>query len=168
MFVLGEFLDKKCNFNLNYKIRTFLNNLTQWPYYFKDGIRNLILWFPLIWKDQQWDRNYLYKIMIFKLRLMQDFFESNKTNVADADKLAEQIEDAKHALIRIEKDDYMLPEYRRIINCEYYIENKHTFKQTAEYNKLIKENMKFEQKSFEEDFKIFCDIFKNHSLGWWD
>jgi hypothetical protein len=39
-------------------------------YYHTDlirGIRNLIVWFPVIWKDRNWDSDYIYKILQFKL-----------------------------------------------------------------------------------------------------
>ena len=39
-------------------------------YYHKDlyyGIRNLIKWFPIIWKDRDWDSSYIYKVLQFKL-----------------------------------------------------------------------------------------------------
>lgn len=39
-------------------------------YYHKNfiwGIKNLIKWFPVIWRDRDWDFNYIYKILQFKL-----------------------------------------------------------------------------------------------------
>jgi len=39
-------------------------------YYHKDlyyGVRNLIKWFPVIWKDRDWDFSYIYKVLQFKL-----------------------------------------------------------------------------------------------------
>lgn len=34
------------------------------------GIRNLIAWFPLVWRDRDWDWVFLARIMEFKLRRM--------------------------------------------------------------------------------------------------
>lgn len=34
---------------------------------FYTGIRNLIKWFPVIWKDRDWDHHYIYHILDFKL-----------------------------------------------------------------------------------------------------
>ncbi len=38
----------------------------------KYGIKNLITWFPIIWKDRDWDHWYLYKILRFKLIQMEN------------------------------------------------------------------------------------------------
>ena len=32
-----------------------------------DGIINLIKWFPIIWKDRNWDHHYIFEILKFKL-----------------------------------------------------------------------------------------------------
>jgi hypothetical protein len=41
-------------------------------YYHKDlyrGIKNLIQWFPVIWKDRDWDSYYIFQILEHKLKL---------------------------------------------------------------------------------------------------
>ena len=46
------------------------------------GTRNLIRWFPIIWGDRNWDWEYLARIMIFKLRMMEkDMLSENKVTV---------------------------------------------------------------------------------------
>ena len=35
--------------------------------YFKQGIKNLIYWFPVIWKDRDWDSHYIFEILQHKL-----------------------------------------------------------------------------------------------------
>ena len=35
---------------------------------FKRSITNLIVWFPLIWKDRHWDDMYIFDILQFKLK----------------------------------------------------------------------------------------------------
>lgn len=34
------------------------------------GVKNLIAWFPVIWKDRDWDRSFLLRILQFKLKRM--------------------------------------------------------------------------------------------------
>jgi hypothetical protein len=44
-------------------------------YYHKDfinGIKNLIKWFPIIWRDRDWDPQYIYTILQHKLELQSD------------------------------------------------------------------------------------------------
>jgi hypothetical protein len=35
--------------------------------YAKQGIKNLIYWFPIIWKDRNWDDHYIFEILQHKL-----------------------------------------------------------------------------------------------------
>jgi hypothetical protein len=36
-------------------------------------IRNLIRWFPIIWKDQDWDDHYIWEILKFKLKNQAEY-----------------------------------------------------------------------------------------------
>lgn len=33
------------------------------------GVKNLVRWFPIIWKDRGWDHSYIYTVLAFKLKL---------------------------------------------------------------------------------------------------
>jgi len=48
---------------------------------FCTGIKNLIAWFPVIWKDRQWDYMYLLRIINKKLELMLKDFETDPENL---------------------------------------------------------------------------------------
>lgn len=37
------------------------------------SIRNLIRWFPIIWKDRDWDTFFIYEILKFKLKNQADY-----------------------------------------------------------------------------------------------
>jgi hypothetical protein len=36
--------------------------------YFIQGVKNIAYWFPVIWKDRDWDGHYIYEVMKHKLR----------------------------------------------------------------------------------------------------
>lgn len=36
------------------------------------SIKNLIVWFPVIWKDRQWDSWYIEELLLKKITLMRD------------------------------------------------------------------------------------------------
>ena len=36
--------------------------------YFKQGVKNIIYWFPVIWKDRNWDDHYIFDILKHKLK----------------------------------------------------------------------------------------------------
>jgi hypothetical protein len=70
-------------------------------YSITQGISNLIKWFPLIWKDRDFDQGYLYDMLYFKLNNMQKFFESGNTYSADAEEYGKQIKECRDLLYRI-------------------------------------------------------------------
>ena len=37
------------------------------------NIRNLIRWFPIIWKDRDWDHSFIYEILKFKLKNQAEY-----------------------------------------------------------------------------------------------
>ena len=41
--------------------------------YFKQGIKNLIYWFPVIWKDRNWDDHYIFDILKHKLKAQANY-----------------------------------------------------------------------------------------------
>ena len=51
--------------------RLVLIDIPDWPRKFKFGIKNLRVWFGIIWDDRNWDQVYLWKILLKKLQLME-------------------------------------------------------------------------------------------------
>ena len=50
--------------------------------YFKNSIKNLIKWFPIIWQDRDWDHGYVEDMLLFKLNNMyKRFSDPNATYV---------------------------------------------------------------------------------------
>jgi hypothetical protein len=41
--------------------------------YFIQGVKNIIYWFPIIWKDRNWDGHYIYEIMKHKLKAQANY-----------------------------------------------------------------------------------------------
>lgn len=74
------------------------------------GIRNLITYAPLIWRDRDWDHSYLLEMLIFKLRHMEAAFASDAAWTQDADEIAAQIKLCHEALARAWEDDYRADE----------------------------------------------------------
>jgi hypothetical protein len=57
-------------------------------------MKNVLRWLPTIWKDRDWDNSYITEILIKKLELTRDFYLSGKAYSAEADKIAEEIQEA--------------------------------------------------------------------------
>jgi len=65
------------------KIKDFLRNI-------KQGISNLINWFPIVWKDRQWDHTFIYKVLRHKLHMTEQYIRHygiHVNNEKDADKI---------------------------------------------------------------------------------
>ena len=50
---------------------------------FKEGIENLWMWFPIIWKDRQFDYAYLERMLLYKMELMYDRFSDPDETMVD-------------------------------------------------------------------------------------
>ena len=45
--------------------------------YFKNGVKNLWYWLPIIWRDRNWDGHYIYEIMKHKLKAQANYIGTN-------------------------------------------------------------------------------------------
>ena len=45
--------------------------------YLKQGIKNVIYWFPIIWKDRNWDGHYIFEVLKHKLKAQAKYIGNN-------------------------------------------------------------------------------------------
>lgn len=69
------------------------------------GVRNLISWFPIIWKDRNWDYWFIYVILRHKLHLMEQNIRRYGHHTT-SDKDADKIKVCVLLLDRLINDDY--------------------------------------------------------------
>lgn len=81
----------------------WLYNMRSFPRDVKLGIRNLIIWLPIIWRDRDWDWQFLSEIMQFKLRNMSRFFRALGCTEDSEDRAEEMMEVWGH--LRALEDD---------------------------------------------------------------
>ena len=67
---------------------------------------NFIRWLPFVWRDAQYDYDFLLVLLREKLRRMEVFFRSDHTHILHALERAEEIHTALAALDRILRRDY--------------------------------------------------------------
>jgi hypothetical protein len=48
---------------------------------FRTSIKNLIYWFPVIWKDRNWDSHYIFEIMIHKLKAQSKYIGGRDNHI---------------------------------------------------------------------------------------
>jgi len=103
------------------------NKISTWWYrdgrymhkHFVKGVKNLWRWFPVIWKDRDWDQYYIYTILAKKLEFQAKY-------IGDTDLHTKAKRDAERMrlvvrLIRLHQEDFY--------DCEYmdYETTKHWF-----------------------------------------
>lgn len=81
------------------------------------GIKNLIKWFPVIWKDRDWDDHYIFEVLKFKLNKQADYI-GGRGNHLNAKRDAE-IMRLVNKLIELHQDEFYAMEYMDYHNTEY-------------------------------------------------
>jgi hypothetical protein len=88
-----------------------MNRFFRWlkdqPRNIKYGVKNIIDYFPIIWKDRDWDHYYLYRLLRYKLERMEKLQREHGHHV-DHIKTADEIKVCKLLLDRLIKDDYLM------------------------------------------------------------
>ena len=126
---------------IKYNMRSFIR-----------GIKNLWRWFPVIWKDRDYDHVFTYDVLIKKLEFQRDFFLSKDASVSNAKDTAKEIQTAIDKLKRT-MDPYEF--YEKPV-----FENK--------WDHLSKEIILDIDRKYTEDKKeAFIYLAKNIDK-WWD
>ncbi|ODA08268.1 hypothetical protein [Paenibacillus polymyxa] len=134
----------------------------------RDGVSNLIKWFPIIWNDRDFDQAYLYKIIHRKLENMEEFFESKHTFSVEAPQVAKEIQEAREKLGRVITDEHHC---QVDINTEEFMNvNSGRFevdRENPRYIEWMTATDKAEEKTT-EDLRDSLRIIGEKSQGWWD
>ena len=91
-----------------------------YPSRIKDGVSNLIKWFPIIWRDRDYDSHYLLEIMKFKINQMSKLQESlnlhsdSKRNVEIMNTILRLLDKVQEEHYRHEYYDYLETRYKFI------------------------------------------------------
>ena len=112
------------------------------------GIKNMIVWLPIIWNDRDFDYSYLLKIVRFKLKRMLPAIENG--HYVGCEK------DAKRMRVAIELLD-------RQLDGAWYYENARLFGDVVS-RRLINQWIKHEN----QDWDYLFDLLKKYLRGWWD
>jgi hypothetical protein len=141
----------------------------------KYGIKNLIRWFPIIWKDRNWDFYYIYLILRHKLHLTEQHIRRHSFHTR-AEKDADQIKKCVLILDRIIKDDYFEMAMRAKGKLKFEINDgrletiaenvdPNDKKQTEEvFKRVVNHETYLEQ----QDKKMLFKLIERNIDGWWD
>jgi len=98
--------------------RWFNQELPYYPKYFVQGIKNLVRWFPIIWKDRDWDHHYIWQIMKFKI-LNQAEYIGTKDRHMSAKRDAEIMRLCVRLMDKVQ-NEYYSSEYMDYHKSRYY------------------------------------------------
>ncbi len=77
---------------------------------FKRGILNLYHWFPIIWKDRDWDYRYIYDLLRFKIDKQSEFIKK-RHNHTRALQDASRMKIVTKLMKLVEDEEYSLDHY---------------------------------------------------------
>ena len=127
---------------------------------FKRRIINLISWFPVIWKDEQWDAYYIEKILLHKIKRVRKYTEKRQFYVGWENDV-KWMKKCEYLLTMILDSKYWDDEYDN-----KYI-SKNMIGETEFYKLLISKGMcndLWENKARMLFWKIFVAQYEK----WWD
>ena len=155
------------------------------------GIKNLWIWFPVIWRYRNFDNGYLIDLNIKKLEMMHKWFSNSKNNhILDSHrKYIEQRIATAVKLMKLVQDKYYSSEY--ILQIEkLYGKNRFVFKPYGNHKDSYKMVMEFDKKYTDEELEkiykhekeLFLKSYEKHKKAkrilwkfiehnidwWWD
>lgn len=136
--------------------------------------RNLIKWLPILKKDEQWDYMFLEKVILHKLKLMKDFYDSGQ-NYTVADDTVKELNITINALERLLKGDYIhFPEGKapRMEVLDSESDGLFSELQTIYHEdfgeEMVNEVYRKSEKDEREDRELVYKMLKENSPSWWD
>ena len=106
---------------------------------FVRGIKNLWRWFPVIWKDRDWDQTFIYRVIKTKLEFQANYIGGRGNHVSakrDAEKMR-----LVSKLIKLQQEDFYSMEYMDYHETKYdFVPTDETKKWFTMEDTLISEN----------------------------
>lgn len=138
-------------------------------YSIKRGIKNLFIWKKVIWKDQDYDSQFLINIIIFKLNKMEKFFRSNNisTTKEEAEEVANEIMRTRQLLIDSTEKDYSIeinPNINELISQLFPFSDQENLSNKQE----IYDCLNLADEYSKRDQKLAFEIILKNLDNWWD
>jgi hypothetical protein len=140
-------------------------------------IKNILRWLPVIWKDRDFDFEFLLDILSFKLLNMYKFFSNDKLTVcADSAEIEGEIKEVLDAITRYRNNDYCKEWYNLLYQkhgdiCGATNPFRLHFPQSNDNDKAVKIWRMLNKRSDDlqqQDFEFVFDTLKNKLQNWWD
>jgi hypothetical protein len=124
---------------------------------FIEGVKNLWKWFPVIWKDRDWDTNFIYELIRVKLNNQADYigFHNRHTSA----KRDAELMRLTSRLIKLCQDDYYDMEFMD------YHESKFNWLDVEDKPDLKRLEIEEINENFDEYFKKYPRQYKRVMSG---
>ena len=138
-------------------------------------LKRLLDWLPVIWNDRDFDYAFLLEIIQYKLRKMQEWFESDKPNVESAPQTAMEIKEVLVCLDRYFNETYRKVEYTEF-DIKHNLNNEDDFWTWHETFNGLPESARQEwldigkqaETDKYNDLMQAFNLLKQNIEGWWD
>ena len=115
-------------------------------------IYNLYRWFPIIWKDQDWDDHFIFEILKFKLKNQAKYISKRGCHVS-----AERDAEIMMTCVRLTEkvqDEYYACEYQQ------FHESKLKFIDSESHPGMYEMEIEYISEHFDDYFKKYPRIYK--------
>lgn len=119
---------------------------------FKIGIRNLIKWFPIIWKDHNWDSWYIFNILEHKLKAQAKYIGDHNFYVGAK-------RDAEIMMLCVRLIHKVKEEYYNMEHMDYQ-NNEIVFEPVKDNSKLSEIKIIHHENTLQEYFDKYPLIYK--------
>lgn len=132
-------------------------------------IERLIFWFPVLWKDEDWDSQYLLDLVEFKLKRMSvhlDKYSHHLYKDRDVKEIKTVLSHIDHYNSLNSCDDKYVEQTKSMSTWELTPEGNRRFKSnlTKREKYLLKRNIELEKWHWNEIWRIISRKGRN----WWD
>lgn len=118
------------------------------------GIRNLWVWFPVIWKDRNFDKGYLIELNIKKLEMMHKWFSNSKNTYTTEENRKHIVSRMSTAikLMKLVEDKFYAMEYQKEME-KLYGKSNIVFKPYNDKKDMFIMDKEFEKKYTKEELE---------------
>lgn len=139
------------------RIKWRISNVRQYPSHIATGIKNLWKWFPIIWKDRDWDSYFIYDILKFKI-INQSKYIGKKNRHSSSSREAEIMMMTARLMHRYQTEYY---------DTEYmdYHESKYNWLSVKNTTKLKELDIELVSEKFNRYYKKYPLQYKKVMSG---
>jgi len=119
---------------------------------FRTGVKNLVYWFPIIWKDRNWDSHYIFEILAHKIKAQSKYI--GERDIHTRAKRDAEIMMTSYRLIKLVQDDFYSGEYSD------YHKTKHWFEDCEDKPGYSSWESRLMEENFDDYFKKYPLIYK--------